>query len=57
LKRLGDEWVAAAKYPVLAVPSVVVAGEWNYLINPDHAKFNALEKFAPAPSAYDRRLK
>jgi RES domain-containing protein len=57
LKQFGDDWAAAAKYPVLAVPSAVISGEWNYLFNPGHPKFRAMVKSTPEPFAYDRRLK
>lgn len=56
LKACGDVWVAAAKYPVLAVPSAVIRGEWNYLINPVHPGFHRLPKSRPEPFVYDIRL-
>ncbi len=40
LKHYGDKWIADGRYPVLAVPSAVIRGEWNYLFNPAHTKFN-----------------
>jgi RES domain-containing protein len=56
LRKYGDEWVAAGNPPVLAVPSAVMRGEWNYLINPAHPAFAGLAKSRPAPFAYDARL-
>jgi RES domain-containing protein len=56
LKRFGDAWVAAATHPILAVPSAVVRGEWNYLINPAHRDFPHLLKTKPKSFLYDRRL-
>jgi len=56
LRRYGDEWVAAGSYPVLAVPSVIIPGEWNYLLNPAHSEFAGLAKSAPEPFVYDNRL-
>lgn len=56
LKRIGDRWIAAGKFPVLAVPSAVIRGEWNYLINPAHPKFHKLQKTRPVPFKYDQRL-
>lgn len=56
LKRIGDAWVAAAKFPVLGVPSAVIPSEWNYLINPGHPRFAGLPKSAPKAFAFDHRL-
>jgi RES domain-containing protein len=36
LQRLGDAWVARGSSAVLRVPSVIIADEWNYLLNPSH---------------------
>lgn len=33
---IGDEWLESLTSPVLAVPSVVVPRETNYLLNPAH---------------------
>ncbi len=57
LKQFRDNWSAAGKYPVLAVPSAVIAGEWNFLINPSHPEFEAMAKSAPEPFVYDERLR
>jgi RES domain-containing protein len=56
LRKHGDRWVAAGRYAVLAVPSAVTAGEWNYLINPLHADFAGMKKSKPAAFIYDSRL-
>lgn len=56
LRRYGDAWAAAARHVVLAVPSAVVRGEWNYLLNPAHPAFARLPKSAPEPFVYDPRL-
>ena len=56
LKGFGDEWMAAGQYPVLAVPSAVILGEWNYLFNPTHPEFEGFAKFGPEPFLYDDRL-
>src|SRR5205085_79270 len=56
LRRYGDEWAAAGNYPVLAVPSAVIRGEWNYLLNPVHPDFAGLRKSKPVPFLYDARL-
>jgi RES domain-containing protein len=42
LKKIGDDWLEARSSPVLRVPSAIVPGEWNYLINPEHEKFKII---------------
>lgn len=56
LKKYGDDWLIDGKFPVLAVPSAVIAGEWNYLFNPSHAEFATMKKTAPVQFVYDSRL-
>jgi RES domain-containing protein len=57
LKAIGDEWVAAGSSAVLRVPSVLVAGESNFLINPRHSDFSKLRIGEPVPFRFDPRLK
>ena len=57
LRQYGDNWARLGKHPVLAVPSAVIPGEWNYLINPAHRGFGSLVKSIPMPFMYDARLK
>jgi RES domain-containing protein len=57
LKQLGLQWIAAARFPVLAVPSAVVPGEWNYLVNSAHPEFSRMRRSELSPFVYDRRLK
>jgi len=53
---IGAEWLAAGETPVMAVPSVVVPGASNFLINPIHPAFRELEIGEPMPYRWDRRL-
>lgn len=39
-QSIGDAWVVAAASPVLAVPSVLVPEERNYVLNPNHPRFS-----------------
>ena len=55
-QHMGDAWMAAALSVVLAVPSVLVPGESNYLINPRHPGFGKLKIGAPEPFEFDPRL-
>ena len=57
LKAIGDEWLAAGSSVVLRVPSVLVAGESNFLINPRHHDLSRLRIGEPLPFRFDPRLK
>lgn len=56
-RRFGDAWVAEATTAVLRVPSAVVPGEYNYLINPRHPHFGKLNIGVPEAFSFDRRLR
>ncbi len=56
LKEIGTEWVRDAKTAMLAVPSVVIPNELNYLINPAHPKAGRVKLFSVDPFALDVRL-
>lgn len=55
-RNFGSQWVTQARSPVLRVPSIVVDGEFNYILNPRHADFGQLKIGAPAPFSFDPRL-
>ena len=55
-RALGDAWIRSKKSAVLAVPSVVVPGEANYLLNPLHPEFGQVVIHEPVPYAFDSRL-
>ena len=53
-KRIGDTWVREGRSPILALPSIIISGEPNYLLNPTHPgftqiTFGELEKFTFDP--------
>jgi len=48
-RAIGDAWYLAARSPVLKVPSVVVPGESNYVLNPRHPGFAQVHIGAPMP--------
>ena len=56
LQLLGDAWIKNGLPAVMVVPSAVVAMESNYLLNPAHADFGAIEIGAPQPFDFDARL-
>jgi RES domain-containing protein len=56
VQKIGDEWAASATSPVLRVPSTLVPGESNFLLNPRHADFPKLQFSGPLPFHFDPRL-
>ncbi len=55
-QKLGDQWLEAGNSAVLQVPSAVVLGESNYLVNPKHPDFARIRKGKIECFHYDRRL-
>lgn len=55
--RLGSDWIEAARFAVLAVPSAIVPSERNYLLNPAHRDFGKIRRGAPEPFSLDPRLR
>ncbi len=55
-KRIGDAWVIQARSAVLAVPSVLISGELNYLLNPAHPGFNQISIGKPERFTFDARV-
>jgi len=55
-QSLGDAWVLAASSAVLAVPSVIVPEEPNYILNPSHPQFSGVQIGAPVVCSIDPRL-
>ncbi len=55
-QKFGDEWLIKQSSAVLKVPSVVVAIEWNYLLNPEHPDFASIVTFDPVALPLDGRI-
>jgi RES domain-containing protein len=53
---LGDWWLGSRTSAVLQVPSSVIAGEHNFLLNPDHSEFGKIQVEPPAIFHFDERL-
>jgi RES domain-containing protein len=55
-RDLGSEWAASLRSVALKVPSAVVDGDWNVLLNPKHRDFGKV-KIGPAkPFRFDERM-
>ncbi len=55
-QEIGDQFVKENKFLLMKVPSVVVQGEYNYLINPSHADFNKIIIESIEAFSFDERL-
>ena len=53
---LGDNFIREQKYAVMNVPSAVVQGDFNFLINPHHPKFGDIKILAEFPFLFDQRV-
>jgi RES domain-containing protein len=56
LQQIGNEWFDSNRSCILEVPSVIVPHESNFILNPGHPDFGALEIGAPIELALDARL-
>jgi RES domain-containing protein len=56
IRAIGDAWVTEGASAVLRVPSVLVPGENNFLLNPGHEDFVKLKIGKPLPFRFDPRL-
>ncbi len=55
-QQIGDRFIREGKYLILKVPSVVVPGDFNYLINPRHSDFTHVRLVSVEPFGFDERL-
>ena len=56
LRDIGTRWAESAESAVLPMPSAVVPGEHNFLLNPRHSDFGRLAIGDPEPFAFEERL-
>jgi len=56
VQRIGDNWAASMRSLVLRVPTSVVPGEFNYLVNVAHPKFSTIKRGKPQLFRFDERL-
>ena len=55
-QQLGDEFVAAAESCLLQVPSAVVPGDFNFLLNPLHRDFAQIQVKSRVDFPFDPRF-
>jgi RES domain-containing protein len=56
-QRIGADWIRGNSSAILEVPSSVVDGEINYLLNPTHADFKSIRIIKNEPFVFDKRIK
>ena len=55
-QKIGDEFIQENKYCCIKIPSVVVKGEFNILINPNHKDFKKIKIVNSTDFIFDSRL-
>ncbi|BCX46450.1 RES domain-containing protein [Haloferula helveola] len=55
-RATGDPWITNRRSLALRVPSAIVPGEFNFLLNPSHPDFSKIEAGDPQPFGFDDRL-
>jgi RES domain-containing protein len=55
-QEIGDRFVKEARHPYIKVPSAIVPGDFNYLLNPLHAEFHKVTIHKVEPFDFDKRL-
>jgi len=55
-QKIGDDFINENKYCVIKVPSAVVKGDVNFLINPYHKDFKLIEINNSYSFPFDKRL-
>lgn len=53
---IGDRFIKSGAHPLLRVPSAVVQGEYNYLIDPRHPESRKISILKIEPFNFDSRL-
>ena len=55
-QELGMRWLGSGKTAVLAVPSAIIPGEQNFLLNPAHPDFDRIRVAGRERFSFDPRL-
>lgn len=55
-QAIGDAFIRSNQYLILKVPSAVVDGDFNYLLNPFHHRMSEVQITDMKPFRFDQRL-
>lgn len=55
-RDIGTEWAQKGYSPILRVPSTVVPGEYNLVLNPKHSDFLKIKIGKPQPFTLEERM-
>ena len=55
-KQIGTAWARNGATLLLSVPSIIIPGERNFLVNPRHSDFAKLTIGSPIPFGFDGRM-
>ena len=56
-RSIGDNWIQSKSSLSLKIPSAIIPGEHNFLINPDHSDFRKVKIQNVEPFTFDARIK
>jgi len=56
LSEIGKKWVESNSSLALKVPSVIIPGEYNVLVNPEHKLFSTIKILEQEDFSFDERL-
>jgi len=55
-QHIGDDFLRANRFLTLQVPSAIVQGDFNYLVNPRHSDFYTIKILWTIPFEFDTRM-
>lgn len=55
-QMIGDRFITDNKFCILKIPSAVTQGDYNLLINPNHADFRGIKIIAKDKFPFDKRI-
>jgi len=55
-QAIGDAFIYSNEYCVLQIPSAVTQGDYNLLINPNHADFKRIKIISTEKFTFDQRM-
>ena len=55
-QKIGEEFISKGEFLIFKVPSAVVQGDYNYLLNPLHKDFNKVKFISKEKFNFDERL-